>query len=173
MITDLGIDHLEDEELVAFGTDGAIYPLSDPDSIKQRRYPGAPVVDKKAAVGRQLRGHAADLVIAAIRRLRDGRSMLKLGRRDKAALRRRHSQGGVPLAARIICWEANLLKQHQRADLAEHRFLSIDVCRRVLRNLVATGALIELQEMERFRANRQWRCNPAVYALPVTRRMRT
>jgi hypothetical protein len=167
------LEYLEAEQLVMADTRGWISMLGDPDRpTPRRRYPGAPVTDKRASVGRQLRGRAKELVLSALIRLRKGTSLLKLSRSQR---REMSSSQGVPLGARWITWEANLVKQHLRPDLSEHRYLSIDTCGRWLRRLAALGLVLVVEPARRYRAGRRWQCKPAVYLVAdgVTPVMRT
>lgn len=161
------LEYMQHEKLIGFDARGWIHVLGDPDRPAERsKYPGAPVPDTKAATGKQLRGHAAELVMTALRRLFSGRSLLKLSKQQKRQLAEWRGRRGMPLGARWICWEANLIKRLERPDLADHRFLSVDTCRRVLRVLRDLGKLTVLRKVRRFRADRSWKCDPAVYEAP-------
>lgn len=164
---DLGhLTYMAKEHLIGFDARSWIYPLGDPLPAADRsRYPGAAVPDSRAATGKQLRGHAKDLVVGALIRLRDQASLLKLSRAQRRELAEWRDRGGVPFAIRVICHEANLIRRHYRPDLAGHRWLSVSTCGRVLRLLRATGVLTLLQPARRYRANRQWQCSPAVCAV--------
>lgn len=151
--------YMADEQLITIGPGGTVHALGDRTGGDQRKYPGAPVGDEQAKVGRTLRGRARELVMTAWRNITYGVPQL---------ITRRPSQlrsGGVALTVREICAEANAIRC-RRPDLDGYRYLHIETCRRVIAGLLADGTLCELEPPSRTRAGRTWITIPRVYELP-------
>jgi hypothetical protein len=142
---------MSDQRLI--GTDEAlrIHPLSDAAAPGRRSYPGAPVSDRRAKVGIYLRGSAVGLVAAALFNHSAGQLRRKTGRR--AAL---IGADGMRATVALICAEANRIKS-KRADLAEHRYLSLTRCAEIIRSLIGMGWLEELSATRFIRQERSWR----------------
>ena len=154
---------LEDQQLVGFGTGGAIHMLDDPAAKTGKNYPGAPEGDKRAAIGKQLRGRVTSLLLAALLNFKRGRTLTQRNGTDLA----RH--GGLALPARLVCQEVNKLKA-KRSDLDEYRYLHVDTCARILRDWCRAGILIEAEPPRAIRSGRRWITLPRVYdltSLPV------
>jgi len=165
---DLGhLQYLYDQQLIEWEPPelgGRIAMLSDPEYPDNRtKYPGSGLPDKRSAVGKQLRGHGFEIVKEALRNLAAGRSRLKLSRSQRDELTEWDGDT-VPFALRWICWEANLVKR-ARPDLAEHKFLSIATCGRIVRALRDSGQLTVARPVRRWRAGRQWMTTPAAYTI--------
>lgn len=144
-------------ELVTIEGD-RIIPLSDAEAAERRAYPGAPVSDKHARTGRYLRSHARGLIMAAYANWCRGRTLARSQRgRGEAMLK----CGGIAITAYDLCAEANRIKA-RRGDLGEHRFLSVDSCRRVIRELLDAGWLTEIEPPKAIRVDRSWRTLPRV-----------
>lgn len=154
------LEWMRDEQLVTITEDRLrVVPLSDEAPRDNRKYPGAPVVDALARIGRQLRGHARGIIGAAfanacIRRTR------KRGKQPG-----RLTAAGIQLAARELCEEANRIKA-RRPDLDEYRYLSVDTCRRVIRELLADGLLTEAEPPRAVREGRSWKTIPRTFEVP-------
>lgn len=148
------LDYMKDERLISFGASGAIHMLSDPDAAdNSSRYPGAPMPDHKASVGRQLRQHGRELVLAAIWRIRHDRAYSKIHADERAQIDRENGAVGLPI--RLVCGEANAGKARMRS-LDGHRYLSVDTCGRILRELLAAGLLEEQEPPRAIRTGRRW-----------------
>lgn len=149
---------MREQELVSVGDDGRIHALSDAEPPDRRAYPGAPGSDRKAAIGRYLRQHAAPLVLAAIVNLSAGKSVRR-SRQPKASLDR---GDGVSITAYAVCREANAIKAKRRRDLDEYRYLSVSAVRALIRALVLAEVLHEVSPPHPVRRNRSWRMLPRI-----------
>lgn len=150
------------EQLIAVGDGGQVHALGDAQPAVRRSHPGAPVSDRKAAVGRQLRHRGPWLVLAAFANIvrRHPRKRISAGKR--AAMDRPH---GISIAAYDLCAEANAIK-HKRRDLDGYRYLSVSTVRRIIRDLLQCGLLTETEPPRVIRVQRSWRTIPRVFAVP-------
>jgi hypothetical protein len=153
------VAYMAGEQLITLGPGGTIHALGDRKAGSNRKYPGAPVTDEQAKIGRTLRAKARDLVLTAWRNITCGTPQVIL--RRPSQLR----SGGVALTAREICTEANAVKS-RRPDLDGYRYLHAETCRRVISELLADGTLTELEPPVRTRAGRTWITIPRVFELP-------
>jgi hypothetical protein len=154
------VEWMRDEGLAGVDDKGQIRPLSDARTGKRRVYPGAPVADKRAAVGYQLREQAAGLVLAALANLTRGVATAR-GLRRKMAKAARH--GGMTLSAYDIASEANTIKA-KRKDLADRRYLSVSTVRALIKILLRDGTIEEIEPPHAVRRQRSWRVIPRVFA---------
>lgn len=155
------VEWLREEGLAGVDDDGFVRPLSDSRPAGRRAYPGAPVSDGKAKIGRTLRERGTGLVLAAVANLMRHLPVSKIGRRKLALADRKN---GMSLSAYDVTTEANAVKA-KRADLAEYRYLSVSTVRAVLKQLLAGGVLTEAEPPKALRARRTWRTLPRVFAL--------
>ena len=163
--TPLDLEHLrwlEGQQLIGIDPDGTVLMLDDPEGKKSRRYPGAGIPDKQAAIGKQLRDLADPFVLAAFSNLSRGKPVSRIPAKVLAEL---IVHNGIKVPARLICQEANALMRKRR-DLDEYKFLSVDTCARVLKRLREAGDLTEVEKPRAVRTNRQWIAIPRVYAIP-------
>lgn len=149
------IEWLTDEELAAIvpGDDGMrIVPLSDGKASEQRKYPGAPVSDERAKIGRQLRGNLEGIVLSALFNLSSGRTVRR-GRRRTGGL---HAADGIPITGAQVAAEANAIKARRR-DLDEYRWASLSRVREIIRKLIRGGLIEEVRPPRPVREKRSWR----------------
>lgn len=139
-----------DERLVSVGDDMRVHPLSDAEAAGRRAYPGAKCDDRHAAIGSYLRDKAVGLVAAALFNHSTG----------KLRKRRRRAElvgaDGMRATVALICSEANRIKA-MRSDLADYRYLSATRCAEIIRALIATGFLDEIEPTVFIRRERSWR----------------
>jgi hypothetical protein len=154
------LEWMRGEGLAGVDDDGFVRPLSDSRPAERRAYPGAPGGDKRAKLGKTLRGLGRGLVLAAYANLQRHQPVSKIGRRKLALAERR---GGMSLSAYDIATEANAIKA-KRDDLDEYRYLSVSTVRAIVKELLADGALIEAEPPKALRAQRTWRTLPRVFA---------
>lgn len=164
-MTEANLAHLaymKAEGLIHVGAEDRIHLLSDPAATDNRsRYPGAPMDDRKAAIGRQLRLHARGLVLAAIWRIRQSKTWNPVKKADAEAMA--GENGSIRLPVRLVCAEANAAKARTRS-LDEYRYLSVDTCGRMLRDLLEDGILREYAKPRSIRLNRRWVRIPRSYS---------
>jgi hypothetical protein len=153
---------MHDVQLVTIAEDGQVLPLSDERGKKTRSYPGAPVTDKRAGIGRYLKGHGRNLVLAALCNLAAGKQVRR-GRGRATAVER---GDGIEITAERVCKEANAIKA-KRGDLGEHRFLSLSACRQLIRDLLTDAVIEELRSPKPVRQNRSWRTLPRIISKTV------
>jgi hypothetical protein len=151
---------LRDVQLAQIDDGIHIEMLSDVDRQPECKYPGAPCDDRRAAVGRQLRDRKIPLIMQAVAVL-----LFAEGKRADA----RRVPEGIRLAAREICYEANKIKA-RCPDLDEYRYLSVELVRKVVRDLIASGELTEMVAPRPARQDRTWVTIPRVYAPEVAPR---
>lgn len=153
------VEYMRREELVSVGDDGRLHALSD--MIREeggRAYPGAPVADKHASIGRQLRDQAASLVLAALFNISRG-GVIRWSRKRKQQVV--EAPGGLRLTTAQVCAEANQVKASRR-DLDDRRYLSVSTCRDVLRALIELGYITEAIGARAIRRMRSWFTLPRV-----------
>lgn len=153
---------MRDVQLVGVDDDGQVLPLSDGKGKKYRSYPGAPCSDRLASVGRYLREHGRNLVLAALCNLGSGKRVRR-GRGNVAVER----GDGIEIAAQVVCKEANAIKA-KRDDLHEFRFLSLSACRQIIRDLLIAEVIEEIRSPKPIRQNRSWRTLPRVISKSIT-----
>lgn len=146
------------EELVTADADGRIVPLSDAAPPLVRSYPGAPVPDHRAGVGRQLRDLAVGLMLAAFANLCRGKSVVRARARRR---RGRITGDGIELTAAVLASEANAIKA-RRPGLEGFRYLSLSTARRLIRKLTGAGILDEISSPKASRRRRSWVMRPRV-----------
>ena len=154
---------LQREQLVIFDQRTRIRMLGDPDTENAEEYPGAPVPDHKAKIGRQLRQRAAELVRLAWLNITLHRETARIAPTRRAAM---EDPRGLALSTRDLCREANKIKS-KRPDLAAYRYLSVRTCQRVVRQLLDDGELNEIIPPRRIRQNHAWKTLPRVYETPA------
>lgn len=147
------------EELLEVDGDSRVHMLSDASAPAGRKYPGAPVRDERAGIGRQLRHRAVMPVFRAVAAFLAGKVRGKLGRRGK------WRAGGLELRDADICAAANKDIAKSLA-LDGYRFLSLSACRRVVKMLLKTGLLTEAEPPRHTRFRRSWMTIPRVFTLP-------
>lgn len=150
------------EQLAAVDAGGLIVPLSDASPPSVRSYPGAPVPDQRAGIGRQLRDQAQGLIMAAFANLCRGMSVVRSRARRK---RGRIVGDGLMVSAQVLAAEANAIKA-RRDDLGEYRFLSLSTCRRLIRALIGMGLLDVISSPKATRRNRSWAMRPYIFRRP-------
>lgn len=153
------VEYMRREELVSVGDDGRLHALSD--MIRDegsRAYPGAPVTDSRAKIGRQLRHHATGLVLAALFNISRGGVVHWSRKREQKVM---EALGGLRLSAAQVCAEANQVKA-SRPDLEECRYLSVSTCREVIKALIDLGYIAELAGAKAIRRMRSWLTLPRV-----------
>lgn len=161
---DLEVLHwLREEELVAFGEQGQVHALSDAEQGPRRIYPGAPVGDKKARVGRQLRDVGRTLVFAAFVNIARRKTRKRISTAKRNSMDKPH---GLCVAAYDLAREANAIKAKRR-ELDEYRYLSVDTCRRIIRDLLKSGVLSEAEPPRPIRIKRSWHTVPRVFEVPA------
>lgn len=138
------------EGLVEVDGDLRIHPLSDAAAGKGRMYPGASCSDKFAAVGSYLRDKAVGLVSAALYNL------CVRPRKGPGCQPEMVGEDGVRAKVAQICAEANRVKS-VRSDLIEYRYLSVTRCAEIIRALIETGFLDEIEPARFERRFRSWR----------------
>lgn len=157
------LEWMRDEELVTISEDRLrIVPLSDEAPKQGRKYPGAPVVDSLARIGRQLRGQARGIIGAAFANACRRRA------RKRGKQPGKMTAAGLQIAVRELCEEANKIKA-RRPDLDEYRYLSVDTCRRVIREMLAAGLLTEAEPPRAVREGRSWKTIPRTFEIPQPR----
>lgn len=165
---------MREEQLASIGEDGAIHMLSDSRPPKGRAYPGAPCKDsckkvngahtcaaqgwKCAGLGAQLRDHLKGLVRVALLNMSLGRSARPVRRLRSGLLRR---SDGLTITAAQVAKEANAIKAKRR-DLDGYRWVSLSRVREVIRELIAGGAVEEIEPPRAVRRERSWRTIPRV-----------
>jgi hypothetical protein len=158
-----GLDALAwmaDEELISVGEHGEIHALSDGCPKDGRRYPGTPVSDALAKIGRSLMGNARGLILAALFNLSSGRTVRRTRKRRRHAA---ETADGMRLTAAQVCAEANRIKA-RRPDLAGFRYLSLSRCRELIRDLIDAGVIEQVEPPRAVRQRRSWRTIPRVIA---------
>jgi hypothetical protein len=154
------LEWLRDEGLAGVDDDGFVRPLSDSRPAGRRAYPGAKVGDKKAGIGKYLRGLGRGLVLAAMANLMRHMPVSKIGRRKLAFADRR---GGMSLSGYDVTTESNAIKS-KSPDLDEYRYLSVSTVRTILKELLADGTLAEAEPPKAVRIQRSWRTLPRIFA---------
>lgn len=159
------LEYLVSEELVTVarpsaGQPHALMALSDGRAAVGRKYPGAPVGDRQAAIGRQLRGNLEEMVTSAVLWTSEGKA-LQRGRLRLARPRGRAGDGeGVPITGAQITAQVNAEKARRR-DLDGYRFASVsrvqDILRKVLKKLAELFQVEEVAAPRAVRENRSWR----------------
>jgi hypothetical protein len=175
-------------ELLDIDDDGRIHLLSDSGLPDQRRYTGAPVEDKRAAIGRT---HAAEDVQAFVlevwRLIADGRPPMDIDGDHRAEMT---TKNGLRMSGRMMTYQANKLLAaridancnclgrdlvRHAWDLADHgegcagreRWLSVDVVRRAIRDLMASGDLVRSDPAYLTRRGHTECRIPAAYEIPA------
>jgi hypothetical protein len=140
------------EQLAAVDEHGVIVPLSDAASPSVRSYPGAPVPDQRAGIGRRLGVLAPALMLTSLANLSRGISVVRSRMRRK---RGRITGDGIEVTAQALAAEANAIKA-RRPDLAEYRYLSLSTCRRLIRALIGAGVIDQVSPPKPMRVRRSW-----------------
>lgn len=153
------------EELATVTEDGLIIPLSDASPPSVRSYPGAPVPDQRAGIGKQLREQAAGLMLAAFANLCRGVSVVRARARRRKG---RITGDGIMLSAAVLAAEANAIKA-RREDLDGYRYLSLSTCRRLIRALISAGVLDEISSPKATRRRRSWAMRPRILRRIISR----
>lgn len=158
------VEWMRAEGLAGVDDDGFVRPLSDSRKAERRSYPGAPVGDAKAKIGKSLRQYGRGLVLAAMANLMRHQPVSKIGRRKLALA---HRRDGIALSAYDITTEANAVKAKRR-DLGEYRYLSVSTVRTWIDQLLAGMDIFEAEPPKAVRVNRSWRTLPRVYEDRIT-----
>lgn len=145
-------------QLTAVSERGTLEPLSDARREDRRSYPGAPCSDRKAAIGRYLRGFAVGLVQAALANLSSGRTVHRMGRGQMSRIER---GDGIRITAAMVCKEANAIKA-KRKDLRDYRWVSLSLVRELLKDMIRGGVVDELHGVKAVRRNRSWATLPRI-----------
>jgi hypothetical protein len=103
---------LTDEALLDVTSDGRIHLLSDCDQVQRRRYPGAPVSDAQAKLGRNLAGRLYDLVRGAWAAIVAGRPGADI---DVEHRRRMRSKYGVRISIAQLTYQVNRAEHAARS----------------------------------------------------------
>lgn len=194
IITDYEADDLRhlawmcESELLDIDELGVIHLLSDEIAPAQRRYLGAPVPDERASIGRT---HTAEdvqaFVLSVYNMIADGRPPMDIpaeyreemttrkGIRISGAMMTR--QCNMLLAARIdqscnclgrdqvkCAWD---LPDHGKGCAGRERWLSIDVVRRAIRELMESGELTRVANAVLTRRGHTEHRKAASYLVPV------
>jgi hypothetical protein len=152
------IEWMREEELIAIGASGEIRALGDMTRDAGRAYPGAPVPDSQAKIGRQLRHRAVGKVLAALFNISRGGAVRWSRRRSQKAIA---APGGLRLSAAQVCAAANQLIAADPA-LEDYRYLSVSTCREIIKALIETGHVTEAVAAKAIRRMRSWFTLPRV-----------
>lgn len=146
--------YLRSEQLVMVSEDRLrVVPLSDARPAERRKYPGAPVDDDHAKIGKYLGGILDDLIIEAHRNLSTGQSAQRRPRRLRPGAL---LSAGIRLTAHEICEEVNAIKARRR-DLDSFRWAGTDITRKRIKSLIDERKLIELEPPHAVREGRSWK----------------
>jgi hypothetical protein len=175
-------------ELVDIEADGSIWPLSDVE-LTDRRYPGAPVGDARARIGRT---HTAErveeLVMTVFDAIKDGNPVYDIPaewRREMAG-----KKGGIRISARMFTGHVNRLLSAEidaacnclgrdltqsAWDLPDHgincpgqqRYLHVEVVRKAVARLVKSGDLDRISGAILTRKGHTEHRIPCAYAIPA------
>ena len=179
---------MTEAELVDVDADGRIHLLSDEVKPEQRKYPGAPVADDRARVGRT---HTSDdvqgLVLEVWEMIRDGHPPLDI----PDEYRKEMTTGcGLRISGRLIAGQVNRLIAaridarcnclgrdlvRNAWDLPDHgegcqgreRYLSVEVVRRAIRQLMIDGHLNRTDSAHLTRRGHTEHRIPAAYEIPA------
>lgn len=168
--------------------DGRIQLLSDTSEPDQRRYSGAPVNDDRAGIGRT--HTAADVqhfVMEVWNMIVDGHPPMDIGGEYRQEMT---TKRGLRMSGRMMTYQCNKLlaaridancnclgrdqvvnawdlPDHGQACAGRERWLSIDVVRRAIRELMEAGELTRTDEAYLTRRNHTEHRVPAAYAIPA------
>lgn len=151
---------MREVQLVAVSESGQLEPLSDAHREDGRSYPGAPMSDRQAAIGRYLRGFAVGLVQAALANLSSGQTVRRFNSRGLSRIER---GDGIAITAAMVCKEANAIRRKRR-DLADYRWVSLSLVRELLKDLIRGGVVDELIGTRAVRRHRSWATLPRIIA---------
>jgi hypothetical protein len=179
---------LVDAELADITDDDRVHLLSDPVLPEQRKYPGAPVPDDRARIGLT---HAAEdvqgLVMEVWGMIRDGHPPMDIPTEHR---REMTAGAGLRVSGRLIAAQVNRLiaaridarcnclgrDQVRNAwDLPDHgegcqgreRYLSVEVVRRAIRQLMVDGTLTRTDSAHLTRRGHAEHRIPAAYEIPA------
>lgn len=158
------LEWMREERLISIGTAGEIHALSDAKAEQGRKYPGAPVPDQRAGIGKQLGDNMEGLVTSALFNLSGGRTV-RPARRKAKRLGAACSADGTPITGAQVAEEVNAIKARRR-DLDECRWASLsrvrEVLRDVLRKLIGLGVIEQVSPPKPVRQWRSWRTLPRI-----------
>ena len=176
-------------ELLDIDADGRIHLLSDVVLPTQRRYPGSPVLDDKKA-GQGYTHTAEDVqhfVLEVWEMIADGHPPMDINGdyRDEMT-----TKNGLRMSGRTLTYQCNKLlaaridarcnclgrdqvkyawdlPDHGKGCAGRERWLSIDVVRRAIRELMESGDLHRTDEAHLTRRGHTEHRTPAAYAIPA------